>query len=268
MTLPQTAHLLLGRPTLPVAVTSLAAATESVIDLAARREATDVHLVNAYSVVCAADSPAVRASLTGGGVNVMDGMPLVWLAKALGAPVAERVYGPDLMLAVLDAGREAGLKHYLYGATDDTVQRLRQRLTERFPGLEIVGVEAPPFRELTPAEVGEAQRAIRDSGAHVVWVGLGTPKQDLVCHDWAAACGAVMVAVGAAFDFHAGVKRQAPKFLQRAGLEWLFRLLVEPRRLAKRYLVGNVRFLLAISRGARLVAAAPAAETSLLRSAS
>ena len=245
------AELRVGRHSLPVSVTTLAAATASVVDRARRRTPIDVHLVNAYSVICATDNPDVRTALTGGGLNVMDGVPLVWLAKALGA-AGERVYGPDLMLSVLDAGRAVGLKHYLYGATDNTVGLLRERLVDRFPGLDIVGVEAPPFRQLTAAEVADSQQAIRDSGAHVVWVGVGTPKQDLICHAWAQECGAVMVAVGAAFDFHAGVKRQAPRMLQRLGLEWLFRLAVEPRRLAKRYLVGNVRFLLEVARGARV----------------
>jgi N-acetylglucosaminyldiphosphoundecaprenol N-acetyl-beta-D-mannosaminyltransferase len=202
-------------------------------------------LVNAYSLVCAHSSTDMADALAGSAdINFMDGMPLVWLARALGAGSdVSRVYGPDLMLDVLDRGRLQGLRHFLYGGTPDTLKLLAERLERRFPGVQIVGAEAPPFRALADHEVEAAQDRIRVASPHVVWVGLGTPKQDLVCADWASACESVMIGVGAAFDFHAGVKPQAPRWLQRIGLEWLFRLCAEPRRLARRYLLGNVRFL-------------------------
>jgi N-acetylglucosaminyldiphosphoundecaprenol N-acetyl-beta-D-mannosaminyltransferase len=228
-----------------VAATRLPDAGEAVMTRALCGPPAGVHLVNAYSLVCAHNNPDVAGALAGSvDVNFMDGMPLVWLARALGAgPHVSRVYGPDLMLDVLDRGRAHGLRHYLYGGTPDTLALLAERLGQRFPGVQIVGAEAPPFRALADDEVAAAQARIRAAAPHVVWVGLGTPKQDLVCTDWASACDAVMIGVGAAFDFHAGVKAQAPRWLRRIGLEWLFRLCAEPRRLARRYLLGNAHFL-------------------------
>jgi N-acetylglucosaminyldiphosphoundecaprenol N-acetyl-beta-D-mannosaminyltransferase len=238
-------QLRVGPLRVAVDATRRADARDEVVRRATEGTPTGVHLVNAYSLVCAHSHDEVAGALAAeADVNFMDGMPLVWLARAFGAsPDISRVYGPDLMLDVLDRGRAHGLRHYLYGGTPRTLSLLRERLERRFPGVQIVGSEAPPFRPLDPHEVAAAQDRIRQSSADVVWVGLGTPKQDLLCTEWAAACDCVMVGVGAAFDFHAGVKRQAPQRMQRFGLEWLFRLCTEPRRLAGRYLAGNLRFL-------------------------
>jgi N-acetylglucosaminyldiphosphoundecaprenol N-acetyl-beta-D-mannosaminyltransferase len=228
-----------------VSATRLSDAGSAVVTRALSGPPAGVHLVNAYSLVCAHNSPEVARALAGpADVNFMDGMPLVWLARALGAgPDVSRVYGPDLMLDVLDRGRAHGLRHYLYGGTPETLRLLTESLERRFPGVQLVGAEAPPFRALADYEVEAAQERIRAASPHVVWVGLGTPKQDVVCTGWASACEAVMIGVGAAFDFHAGVKAQAPRWMRRIGLEWLFRLCAEPRRLARRYLVGNAHFM-------------------------
>lgn len=247
-------RLLLGPLGVPVVPTTLDRAADVVVAAAVARTPLPVHLVNAYSVVCAHERPEVGDVLCHGPLNLTDGMPLVWLARRRGAaPDITRVYGPDLFCEVVDRGRSAGLRHYLYGGDEQTVEELARALAARYPGSVVCGVESPPFRPLTDAETAAAQRRVLDSGADVVWVGLGTPKQDLVTAAWAGVVGCPVVAVGAAFDFLAGRKRQAPRVLQRAGLEWLFRLLTEPRRLAGRYLRGNLAYVRLVRARAELV---------------
>lgn len=207
-----------------------------------------VHLCNAYTLSLATTDAALAETLDRGDRNLPDGMPLVWIARRLGLPMENRVYGPDLMLAVLDRGRAVGLRHYLYGSTDDVLADLRAALTDRFPGLDIAGAESPPFRPLTPEEEGAVVDRIKGSGAHIVWVGIGTPRQDVFVDAFRDRLGVPLMAVGAAFDFHAGRKKQAPAWLQKRGLEWAFRLVTEPRRLWRRYLIGNARFAWAVAR--------------------
>lgn len=177
-----------------------------------------------------------------------DGMPLVWLHWLAGRRGAARVYGPDLMLEVCRASVTNGWRHYLYGGAAGVPQSLRASLEERFPGIAVVGTHSPPFRALTKEEDEAECAAINDSGADFVWVGMSTPKQER----WMAAHrerlpNKVLIGVGAAFDFHTGRKRQAPRWMQRSGLEWLFRLATEPRRLGGRYLRNNPEFLLRLA---------------------
>lgn len=201
--------------------------------------ATTVHGVSE-----ARHDPALRAAYRDAALVTPDGMPLVWLAHWHGHRHTTRVYGPDLMLAVCDAGRSVGLRHYLYGGAPGVAEQLRAALTARFPGLEVVGTFTPPFRELTPDEFAALQADVSARRPDIVWVGLGTPKQEKFAHAAAPhlATGA-LVTVGAAFDFHTGRVRQAPRWMMRCGLEWLFRLALEPRRLARRYLVLNPLFI-------------------------
>jgi len=174
-----------------------------------------------------------------------DGMPLVWALKRAGHAVSDRVYGPDLMLSLFEAGEHRGWRHFLYGATDKTLERLRARLLEKFPDARIAGAYAPPFRELGAREETEVAERINRSGADIVWVGLGSPKQELwMAHMRGWLDASMLIGVGAAFDFHAGLKRQAPRVIQRSGLEWAFRLLCEPRRLWRRYALVVPGFLL------------------------
>jgi N-acetylglucosaminyldiphosphoundecaprenol N-acetyl-beta-D-mannosaminyltransferase len=185
-----------------------------------------------------------RRILNDADVATPDGMPLVWALRSLGVPDQRRVYGPDLMLAL--CGQAMRLRHriYLYGGRESTLRELCRRLQLRYSRLQIVGAYSPPFRPLTPEEDAACVQRIRDADADLVFVGLSTPKQE----KWMAAHrallpGVVMIGVGAAFDFHAGSVRQAPPWMQQSGLEWLFRLWMEPQRLWKRYLLLNPLFL-------------------------
>jgi N-acetylglucosaminyldiphosphoundecaprenol N-acetyl-beta-D-mannosaminyltransferase len=178
------------------------------------------------------------------GLVTPDGMPLVWLSRLLGFCHVRRVYGPDLMLAVCERSALQGYRHFLYGGAPGVADQLARCLQDRFPGLTIAGTYCPPFRPLTPEEDAVVVEQINAAQPDIVWVGLSTPKQE----QWMATHVQrlhvpVLVGVGAAYDFLSGVKRQAPCWMQRSGLEWLFRLLQEPRRLWRRYLSNNPRFL-------------------------
>jgi N-acetylglucosaminyldiphosphoundecaprenol N-acetyl-beta-D-mannosaminyltransferase len=178
-----------------------------------------------------------------------DGMPLVWISRMMGFRRVERVYGPDLMLEVCALSVERRYRHFLYGGAPGVAQKLEETLRLRFPGIDIAGTYCPPFCELSSEEDKAMVETINNSHADIVWIGLGTPKQEY----WMAGHrhildASVLVGVGAAFDFISGVKRQAPKWIQRIGLEWVFRLCAEPKRLARRYLVNNPSFLFMMCR--------------------
>lgn len=186
----------------------------------------------------------VRTALNEAWLNVPDGMPLVWLGRRLAPRPVTRVYGPDLMLAVCDTGRAVGLTHYFYGGGPEVSGELRDRLSARFPGLSVVGTFTPPFRALNPQETDTLRAEVAAKRPDVIWIGLSTPKQELfMAEHWQRLDAGLLIGVGAAFDFHTGRVRQAPQWMQRSGLEWLFRLALEPRRLGRRYLVNNPLFL-------------------------
>lgn len=198
--------------------------------------------VHGVSEACA--DPGFRRILNRSRLTTPDGMPLVWL----GPRGVSRVYGPDLMLAVCDAGRATGLRHYFYGGADGVAPALAQTLATRFPGLIVAGTFTPPFRALRAEEEASFHRDVERSRPDVVWVGLGTPKQERFMAAQAPMLAAgLMIGVGAAFDFHTGRVRQAPRWMQRSGLEWLFRLAMEPRRLGPRYLTTNPVFCLRVA---------------------
>jgi N-acetylglucosaminyldiphosphoundecaprenol N-acetyl-beta-D-mannosaminyltransferase len=166
------------------------------------------------------------------------------------------VYGPDLMQAVIDVGRAVGARHYLYGSTPDVLDALGEAVAVRWPGAEIAGIESPPFHDLTDDELTSSVRRAESTGATIVWVGMGTPKQDLLVRRMAASSDLTFVAIGAAFDFIAGTKSQAPRWMMRIGMEWFYRLVTEPRRLWKRYLVYNTKFVRMLWRSRHAVASA------------
>jgi N-acetylglucosaminyldiphosphoundecaprenol N-acetyl-beta-D-mannosaminyltransferase len=179
------------------------------------------------------------------GLVTPDGMPLVWLCRLKGYQQVARVYGPDLMQAVCEQSLEKGYRNYFYGSGKGTSDLLREKLIARYPGLQVVGTYSPPFHALTPEEDRQIVNEINASQPDILWVGLGTPKQEL----WMAAHlgkvdASLMIGVGAAFDFLAGIKKQAPPWMRRSGLEWFFRLLTEPGRLWKRYLINNPLFII------------------------
>ncbi|MDO3432398.1 WecB/TagA/CpsF family glycosyltransferase [Rhizobium sp. CBN3] len=191
---------------------------------------------DAHGVVRCQDDPELRSIHNRAFLVTPDGMPLVWALKRAGHVESDRVYGPDLMLSVFEAGTSKGIRHFLYGATPETLQHLQARLVAKFPEAEIAGSYAPPFHKLSPLEEADIADRLNRSGADIIWVGLSSPKQEL----WMARMrdrldASMLIGVGAAFDFHAGLKRQAPRFIQRSGFEWAFRLLCEPRRLWRRY---------------------------------
>lgn len=190
------------------------------------------------------DDPEYRAIVNSAGMVTPDGMPLVWLGRQRCGKMVERTYGPDLMKFFCALSEEKGYKHFFYGGSSAANRLLVENLQKQFPRLSIVGQYAPPFMMSKQKEKPEVIAQINDSGADVLWVGLGSPKQDF----WMAVHRSqinvpVMIGSGAAFDFLAGTKAQAPRWLQRTGLEWVFRLCCEPRRLWRRYLVGNTRFI-------------------------
>jgi N-acetylglucosaminyldiphosphoundecaprenol N-acetyl-beta-D-mannosaminyltransferase len=178
------------------------------------------------------------------GLVTPDGMPLVWISRWRGFRNTTRVYGPDLMLAVCQRSLATGYRHFFYGGQEGVPERLVRRLEKRFPGLVVAGTYSPPFRSMTADESEELVRRINDARPDIVWVGLSTPKQERWMAEYVSQLTApVLIGVGAAFDFHAGLKRQAPRWMQRSGLEWLFRMATEPRRLGRRYLVNNPSFV-------------------------
>lgn len=178
------------------------------------------------------------------GLVTPDGMPLVWISRLMGFGHVDRVYGPDLLLAMCARSVEGGYRHFFYGGGPGVAGKLTARLQERFPHIAIAGSFSPPFRSLTSEEDNDVISRINAVRPDIVWVGISTPKQER----WMAShvgrlTAPVLVGVGAAFDFHAGLKKQAPQWVQRSGLEWFFRLLMEPRRLWRRYLINNPQFV-------------------------
>ncbi len=188
------------------------------------------------------DSQDYRDTLDRADLVTADGMPLVWLLRWLGVPRATRVYGPDLMPLALEAAADAGIPVGFHGGTETTLARLVARVRARFPNLNVAYAKSPPFRALTAEEDSHVIEEIAHAGVRILFVGLGSPKQDFWMHAHAGRIHAVMLGVGAAFDFFAGTKPQAPRWMRRSGLEWLFRLATEPKRLWRRYL-HNPRFV-------------------------
>lgn len=203
-----------------------------------------------HTVMEAREDAALRAAVDNAAFTVPDGQPLAWGLRALGHEIPDRVYGPELMARACARAARSGQRQYFYGGRDDAaLLRLTDNLRERFPGLQVAGGWSPPFRALSEAELDDVAARINAARPDVVWVGIGVPKQE----KWMAAMRArldapVLVGVGAAFDFHAGLVPQAPRWMQRAGLEWLFRLLQEPRRLWRRYARHNPRFVAGFAR--------------------
>ena len=223
-------------------------AANGIVELAEAGAGGMVCVATVHMVMEAFDAPDFQRSVNAADLVTPDGVPLVWTLHRLGLPETRRVYGPTLMRLVCRRAEDHGLPIGLYGGSPEVLERLRERLLEWHPLLRVVFAASPPFRPETEAEDASSVQAIEASGARILFVGLGCPKQErwMAAHREALPC--VMLGVGAAFDFLTGSKRQAPGFLQRAGLEWLFRLASEPRRLWRRYLIQNPRFMFYFAR--------------------
>jgi N-acetylglucosaminyldiphosphoundecaprenol N-acetyl-beta-D-mannosaminyltransferase len=213
-----------------------------------KRESRYICICNVHSVITTTRNPAFRSIVNSADLATPDGAPVAWALRKFGFPAQERINGPDLMWKYLEQAELLGQSVFLYGSTDATLERLKERIAQTFPALRVAGAYAPPFRALSAEEDEAEVEMINRSGAQVVFVGLGCPKQE----QWMAAhrgrIQAVMLGVGAAFDYHAGTKRRAPIWWQNHGLEWLYRLGTEPHRLMKRYVVTNTLFIFGFSR--------------------
>lgn len=222
-----------------------------------------------HSVMESVRDPGLRTVMNSSGLTTADGMPLAWLGRAAGHAGAGRVCGPDFMLRLCERSAASGYRHFLYGGAPGVGDSLAERLQRRFPGLQVVGTISPPFRPLSTDEDARVVDAINAARPDVVWVALGAPKQERWVAEHRPALEApVLAGVGAAFDFHSGGSKKAPLWMQRAGLEWLFRLSQEPGRLWYRYLVYNPAFLALVvgqhlsrlTRGFERLGTAPAGE--------
>lgn len=219
-------------------------AVRLILDAAEQGRPAVVACQAVHAVVTAGRDGELRRRVNSFELVAPDGQPVRWAVNWLyRAGLADRVYGPELMLRLCREAAHRGVAIYLYGGTPEVLAQLRRRLTRDCPGLRIAGGESPPFCPLTEDEDRQVVERINASGARLVFIGLGCPKQDHFAYEHRERLAAVQLCVGAAFDFHAGVKPMAPPWMQRHGLEWLFRLCCEPRRLARRYLVTNTLFV-------------------------
>lgn len=219
-------------------------ATEAVLAALRARRKGYVCVTGVHGVTEAQHDAAFRRILNGAFLNTTDGMPLVWLGKRAAGRFVDRVYGPDLMLEIFAATQGTPFRHFFYGGAPGVAEELQAKLEARFPGVTICGTYCPPFRPLDPDEQATLAALVREKKPDIIWVGLSTPKQERFMAEWLPQLDTtLMFGVGAAFDFHSGRVRQAPRWIQRSGLEWFYRLCSEPRRLARRYLVNNPLFL-------------------------
>jgi N-acetylglucosaminyldiphosphoundecaprenol N-acetyl-beta-D-mannosaminyltransferase len=232
-----------------VSAINMRMAIETLDQWIAQDERHFVSVCNVHSVMECRRDPRLRAIVNRAGMTTPDGMPLVWLARLSGQRQVSRVYGPDLMLAEMASSLKSGHRHYFYGGRPGIADRLAASMAKRYPGVRIAGTFTPPMG--TAEELCNQDTAARINAARpdIVWVGVSSPKQEF----WMACMrdrldAPVLIGVGAAFDFHSGNVAQAPGWMQRSGLEWLFRLLTEPRRLWRRYLIDNPWFVLEVAR--------------------
>lgn len=225
----------------PIAAVDASAAAARIVADAEAGRSCQVHLCNAYTLSLVDADPEIRTALLAADLNLADGVPVAWFGRAAG--MEGPVRGADLVGRVVTLG-SGRLRHYLYGGKPGVAEEMAERLGRTSSGFSVAGTESPPFTEITDQHLSELVDRVRASGATILWIGLGTPRQDYLVHRLSSHLAMPIVPVGAAFDFWAGTVKQAPRFLHGTGLEWLYRLATEPRRLWRRYLLGNPRFLL------------------------
>ena len=231
----------------PVSVVRMTTAVDTIGQWVRARENRYVCAADVHSVMRAQDNPSHMEALRHADMVLPDGMPLVLVSRMLGERSIERVCGPDVMLRVLENSAREGWRHYFYGGVEGVADTLARKAAERYPGMVVVGTDCPPFRLLSEEEGHVAIARINDASPDVVWVGLGCPKQETwMSENIGKLNGVVAIGVGAAFDFHSGRIERAPRWMRLNGLEWLHRLISEPRRLWRRYLGLAPRFVLLI----------------------
>jgi N-acetylglucosaminyldiphosphoundecaprenol N-acetyl-beta-D-mannosaminyltransferase len=237
----------------PIRACELTTAATAIIDAARDRRHLSVHLLNAYVLALASRNAGYSRLLARGDLNLADGAPVAWFAARAGAAIRTRPSGAELVEEVSRRGRGFGVRHYLYGSTPAVADGLATVLRDRHPGIELAGVESPPFGPVTAQQAESLALAATATDAHIIWIGLGTPKQDELVDLLRGRFDGPCVPVGAAFDFLAGSVPRAPRWMRRAGLEWMYRLLREPKRLWRRYLWGNAQFVWALARTGRVL---------------
>jgi N-acetylglucosaminyldiphosphoundecaprenol N-acetyl-beta-D-mannosaminyltransferase len=224
----------------PITALDVSSAAARIVDDAVHGRSCQVHLCNAFTLSLVDQDERLRTALAAAELNLPDGVPVALAGRGQG--MQGPVRGSELVGQVARVG--AGqLRHYLYGGKNGIAELMAARLRREVPGLQVVGTESPPFTPITDEHLDGLVQRVHDSGATILWIGLGTPRQDYLVHRLSARLTMPIIPVGAAFDFWSGAIKEAPKFLQGSGLEWVYRLAVEPRRLWRRYLLGNPRFL-------------------------
>lgn len=227
-----------------ISVLNLPRALDVIARAIAERRKGYITVTGVHGVTEAQDDPAFRRILNASFLCTPDGMPMVWMGKAAGHRDMDRVYGPDLMELLCEEGIARGWKHFFYGGAPGVAEELKTKLTDRFPGLQVVGTYTPPFRPLNPDEETALAAQVTAARPDLFWVGLSTPKQERFMAAYLPKLDAtIMLGVGAAFDFHAGKIKQAPRWIQRSGLEWAYRITQDPKRLWKRYARNNPLFV-------------------------
>jgi N-acetylglucosaminyldiphosphoundecaprenol N-acetyl-beta-D-mannosaminyltransferase len=228
-----------------ISVLNLQTALDAIAAAVRNRRQGYICVTGVHGVMEAQEDAEFKRILNGAFLCTPDGMPMVWAGKLAGHSDMRRVYGPDLMLDVCAWSETSGAKHFFYGGADGVADLLARKLKEKFPKLNVVGTCTPPFRALNPDEVKALQAQVATAKPDLFWVGLSTPKQEKFMAEYLPKLDAtLMFGVGAAFDFHSGRVKQAPRWMQRCGLEWFHRLCSEPRRLWKRYFRNNPLFVL------------------------
>lgn len=227
---------------IPFLERTLDQAVEEVVESAVANKQASYHLVNAYSVAASTETAEYGRVLSESEYNLADGFPIAFLTKFSKRPLSQ-VRGPSLFSEVIAHSQNTAVKHYFLGSSEHVLHLIVSKIQAEYPDAVVAGVLSPPFRQLSDLEREVQAKKIIASGANLVWVALGTPKQDIEADLLAKETGKTVVAVGAAFDFFAGTKAEAPRWMSRLGLEWTFRFVTEPRRLWRRYLIGNLKFL-------------------------
>lgn len=232
-----------------ISALNMALATETIEGWISDQDKNYVCICTVHTVMECQRNLQMMNIVNSAGMRTPDGMPLVWLSRRAGRSDVSRVYGPDLMMELARRSTDTGHSHFFYGGAPDVAEELAVRLKRQFPGLKVAGTHTPPMQMVGEIETQDVIDKINESGADIVWCGLGTPKQDFwVANHRNLLQAPVLIAVGAAFDFHTGRVKQAPTWMQRNGFEWLFRLSQDPKRLWRRYILDNARFVLLMAR--------------------